>query len=193
MTEGEKTEVNYFEAIRKQYRLSATSVVVLQSDFGTDPRNVVKYAENLCRTRKSFDVAFAVFDRDDHQTYHDALGIAESLDKSLSNDDKQPLRFFAIASVPCFELWLLLHFQDVFAFYHRNQVYTLLNNHMPSYEKGMKTAWQDTSEQMETAATRAQRLRQQFNRRPGTDPYTDVDIVVKTLINGARNLLENRP
>lgn len=185
ITEGEKTEVNYFQAIRRHYRLSAASIVVAPSDFGTDPRNVVRFAEHRCRTEKSFDVVYAVFDRDDHQTYHDALQLAESLDKQLKNNQKEPVRFSAVASVPCFELWLLLHFQDVFAPYHRNQVNTLLRNHLPGYEKGMKTAWQDTSWNWETAAARDQQLRQSYSRRSGTDPYTDVDTVVTSLVRAA--------
>ncbi|MBN9277772.1 MAG: RloB domain-containing protein [Hyphomicrobium sp.] len=42
---------------------------------------------------------------------------AEQLDNTLRNDEKKLVRFFAVPSVPCFELWLLLHFENVLAFF----------------------------------------------------------------------------
>jgi hypothetical protein len=54
-----------------------------------------------------------VFDRDDHASYFEALRAAESLDRKLKNDANQFIRFQAIASVPSFELWLLLHYEDI--------------------------------------------------------------------------------
>jgi hypothetical protein len=59
---------------------------------------------------RAFEKVFAIFDRDAHQSYFDALKLAGSLDGKLRNDLKQPVEFKAIASVPCFELWLLLHY-----------------------------------------------------------------------------------
>ncbi len=46
----------------------------------------------------------SIGDRDDHDSYHEALTLAESLDGKLRNDVKQPVIFQAIASVPSFDL-----------------------------------------------------------------------------------------
>jgi hypothetical protein len=46
-----------------------------------------------------------------HRTYFDALQQAESLDGQLRNDNKQAIKFKVIASVPSFEIWLLLHYE----------------------------------------------------------------------------------
>ncbi len=73
-------------------------------------------------TRRSFDFVYAVFDRDDHLSYHAALALAESLDGRLRNDQKQKVRFVAMLSVPCFEQWLLLHYEDIQAPLHRDEV-----------------------------------------------------------------------
>jgi len=43
------------------------------------------------------------------------LNLAKSLDGKLRYDSNDCVSFKAIASVPCFELWLLLHFEDVHA------------------------------------------------------------------------------
>jgi hypothetical protein len=113
--EGKKTEPNYFNAIKREYRLP--SVRVLPSD-GTDPKQVVNYAWKLFKDGdssmhidpKSFGYVYAVFDRDDHQGYQKAIDYAHD----LGNRKTKGLESFkAIASNPCFELWLLLHFQAV--------------------------------------------------------------------------------
>ena len=54
-----------------------------------------------------------MFDRDDHASYFNALELAASLDDRLRNDNKRPVAFKAIASVPSFEPWLLLHDEDI--------------------------------------------------------------------------------
>ena len=117
VSEGSKTEPHYLGEIRAEYRLHTANVQVQPGLFGTTPVQVVEYAEHLFVNGDelrnvqplAFEQIYAVFDRDDHATYHNALTQAAALDGKLRNDLKQPVRFEAIASVPCFELWLLLH------------------------------------------------------------------------------------
>ncbi len=71
--EGKKTEPNYFEEIRQELRLPKTEVRVLHSDAGTEPRLIVDHAVAVFLEDPSFDIVYAVFDRDEHKTYHDAL------------------------------------------------------------------------------------------------------------------------
>ena len=44
------------------------------------------------------------------------------------NDEGTKASFEAVASVPCFELWLLLHFEDVYAPIHRTEAAERLRN-----------------------------------------------------------------
>ena len=89
--------------------------------LGTAPIQVVRYAQRLFEEGdlrkgirpKSFDQVYAVVDRDDHDSYFDAVNLAKSLDGKRRNDDRQPVTFKAIASIPSFELWLLLHYEDI--------------------------------------------------------------------------------
>jgi len=64
----------------------------------TDPQGIV--AEALAREAK-FDHVFCVIDRDGHQKFDDALMAA-----------RQSPKIDVIASYPCFEYWLLLHFEN---------------------------------------------------------------------------------
>ena len=97
---------------------------------------------------RAFEKVYAVFDRDDHASYHDALALAASLDGKLKNDANQLIRFQAIASVPGFELWLLLHFEDIQAPLHRDEVMRRLKTHIPGYSKGASNAFALTKEHL---------------------------------------------
>lgn len=130
VSEGAKTEPNYFCEIRAAYRLHTTNVEVRHCEIGTSPIQVVQYAESLFRNgdrhkriqARAFEQVYAVFDRDDHDSYFDALQYAAALDGRLKNDIKQDVAFRAVASVPNFELWLLLHYAQVHAPVHRDEV-----------------------------------------------------------------------
>ena len=53
---------------------------------------------------QEFDRIFCVFDRDGHQNYQQAL------DKIAGSPMGKKGKLQAITSVPCFEIWILLHF-----------------------------------------------------------------------------------
>jgi len=183
--EGEKTETNYFNAIRRERRISSARVRIMPSDFGTDPLNVVNYAlDQFLKEDKAFDLVYAVFDRDDHLNFHNALSRAAALDESHKNDAGVLVPFKAIPSVPNFELWLLLHFRDVLAPIHRTAVYAELRKAgvYPAYAKNIASAYDDTKACMAAATQRAVHLRGLFTPPNGTDPYTDVDVLAATIL-----------
>ena len=179
--EGKKTEPNYFEEIRIEARISAIHVCVLPSGFGAQPSRVVEFAVSKFKETKGFEKVFAVFDRDDHPCYANAVRRAESLDRKLKNDENEQIVFKAIVSVPSFELWLLLHYVDIQAFYHRDEVLRRLREHLPNYEKGNDELYTLTQGMLATATSRAERLRTRFSRLPGEEAYTDVDELVGIL------------
>jgi hypothetical protein len=183
--EGEKTETNYFTAIRRERRISSTRVRIMPSDFGTDPLNVVNYAlDQFLKEGKAFDQVYAVFDRDDHLNFHNALSRAAALDETYRNDAGVLVPFNAVPSVPNFELWILLHFRDVLAPMHRTAVYAELRRPgvYPAYAKNIVTAYEDTKAHIADATKRAVHLRGLFEPPNGTDPYTDVDVLAGTIL-----------
>ncbi|WWG65215.1 RloB family protein [Pseudomonas poae] len=62
----------------------------------THPKGIVEYA--IERQRK-FDKVFCAIDRDTHESFDEAIRLSKAHDKIT-----------VIASYPCFEYWLLLHF-----------------------------------------------------------------------------------
>lgn len=189
VSEGSKTEPNYFREIRSAYRLHTANVEVQPSGLGTAPIQVVQYAkelfENGDRHKKiqprAFEQVYAVFDRDDHASYFDALRLAESLNGKLKNDAKQFIRFKAIASVPSFELWLLLHFEDIQAPIHRDEVMRRLKLHIPGYEKGAGRAFATTRDRLDIATQRVEALANRFAADTAPEPFTAIVDLVRLL------------
>ncbi len=76
VSEGSKTEPNYFREIRSAYRLHTANVEVRPSELGTAPIRVVQYAQALFENgdrhkshqRRAFEKVYAVFDRDGHDS-----------------------------------------------------------------------------------------------------------------------------
>jgi hypothetical protein len=189
VSEGSKTEPNYFGEIRAAYRLHTANVEVRPSELGTAPIQVVQYAKELFENGdrhkhiplRAFEQVYAVFDRDDHGSYRDALNLAATLDGKLRNDNKQPVGFRAIASVPSFELWLLLHYEDIQAPIHRDEAMRRLRQHFPGYEKGAECAFATTRDRLDTAMQRAQALAAKFNAYSDPEPYTAIADLVMLL------------
>lgn len=190
VSEGSKTEPNYFREIRSTYRLHTANVEVQPSELGTAPIQVVQYAKNLFEygdrhrniQARAFEQVYAVFDRDDHESYSNALRLAASLDRKLKNDNKQLIRFQAIASIPSFELWLLLHYEDIQAPLHRDDVMRRLKQYIPGYEKGAGRAFATTCDRLVTATQRAEALATRFTAETDPEPYTAIKDLVKLLI-----------
>jgi hypothetical protein len=190
ITEGSKTEPLYFQEIRAHYRLNTASVEVRPSVHGTTPIQVVEYARELFldgnrhnRVQpRAFEQVYAVFDRDEHPSYAEAVRRAAALDGTLKNDAGQRVSFHAIASVPSFELWLLLHFENIQAPIHRDDVLRRLRSHLPHYEKGAGQVFAATRERLATALQHAQALSQRNNALTDPKPFTAVGGLVSTLV-----------
>lgn len=189
--EGEKTEPQYLYEIRQAYKLATAHVQVLHSQIGTQPQQVLEYALMVFKEGDrehgvhagEFDRIVVVFDRDEHQTYHAALTKAAAQSGKLRNGNRVAVPVDVVASVPCFELWLLLHFEDVLAPLHRHEALERLKVHLPGYEKGGGGHWQATQARLGDATARARRLAEITNAFDGTQPYTAMHELVSRLVH----------
>ncbi len=189
VTEGSKTEPQYLEEIRAAHQLHSANVEVQPGQIGTAPIQVVRYAQQLFEygdlhkgiRPQSFDQVYAVFDRDDHDSYFDALSLARSLDGNLRNDERQPVSFRAVPSIPSFELWLLLHYEDIQGPIHRDDVMARLKQHMPGYDKGAGGVFATTRDRLEIATQRALALAVKFNAYNDPEPFTALHELVTLL------------
>lgn len=190
--EGSKTEPWYLGEIRQQLRLPSANVQVQPAAYGTEPLKIVEYAERLFTEgqralgihARSFDHVVVVFDRDEHHTYHSALQRVAALNGRLENDEQFKVPFEAVVSVPCFELWLLLHFEDVFAPLHRDAAIAQLRRHLAGYAKGQGSHWAVTRDRLDAATGRANALvAAGHTAEDGTQPYTNMHELVRRLLH----------
>lgn len=186
--EGKKTEPNYLQELRAAMRIHAANLVVLHEGV-TEPRQIVDAAWEIFQHGKDYfrpkaaDVVVAVFDRDEHRTYHDALDFAASLDaKKTKNDDRQSVRFLAVPSNSCFELWLLLHFKDQQTPIHRHLALDQVRESLPDYDKGMDRLFARTREYLPVALQRAYRMAERFDPR-SDGPWTGMHLLVHLLLD----------
>lgn len=190
--EGSKTEPLYLGEIRQQLRLPSANVQVQPAAYGTEPLRIVEYAERLFTEgqralgihARTFDRVVVVFDRDEHHTYHAALQRVAALNGRLENDERVKVPFEAVVSVPCFELWLLLHFEDVFAPLHRDEAIVRLRGYLAGYAKGRGSNWAVTRERLDVATARAEALLAAGHAaEDGTQPYTNMHELVRRLLH----------
>lgn len=124
VTEGVVTEVQYFKELCRHLRATGTNVLgVNVKGAGRDPVHVVSKASNeskngtMIGTEAGFDAVWCVFDVDDHERIETAVELARKLGFDLA------------VSNPCFEVWLLWHFEECEQYLSGDQVREKLKKH----------------------------------------------------------------
>ncbi len=173
--EGE-TEQEYFEAARIQYRLSTAEVVVADNNVGAAPISVVQCAENKCREPGGYDKVFCVFDRDGHESFDRARARLQAIAKRK----RAPLPVEEAISIPCFEYWVLLHFERTDAPFQRcaDVVRHIRTNHLGTYEKANAAVSRELMNTVDEAVANAEwvEARAADNNH---NPYTSVHRVLQ--------------
>lgn len=197
VTEGEVTEPVYFDAIRRSLSVQALEIAIVAAGRG-DPRRLAEAALEERRRRKrnardgrlafsqaeDFDELWIVFDTDiplAHGRFHDGIAFANS--KGVKSGH----------STPCFEFWLLLHFECTTAPMHK------CANVKPRLEKAMGATYEKTSqasgklippliEKLDAARTNAATVRRHHVGAGTTqpaNPSTEVDRLIAAIIEAA--------
>jgi hypothetical protein len=179
--EGKKTEPNYFRDLRKAFGLNPMNVVIADKRHGLDPMSLVEYALEEYKKEPDFNHVFCVFDRDKHQTYDAAL------DKIRAFRIRRGTILHPTTSIPCFEIWLLLHFIYTTRSYcaacndsNCELVMSELKQYIPDYKKGAKDIFIN-DERLDIAIKYAKQL-DEFHLTSGTDnPSTKIHLLVEHL------------
>lgn len=95
LCEDSKSCLNYLEDAARHFR-SYADIEIAHCDR-TDPLGIVRVA--IAR-KNQYDEIYCAIDRDSHQHFAEALGLADAHKEKLD----------VIVSYPCYEYWLLLHF-----------------------------------------------------------------------------------
>lgn len=163
-----KTEKNYVNDFC--YDLGLTSVEVILSPY-SDAIGIVNYAIAIYEKDRDFDRVYCVFDHDSQVGYNQA--VAKIHDKR---------KFHEAVSIPCFEYWLLLHFQKS----HRpfricNDVIKVLKKYLPDYKKNMSGLHGKVKNKTAAAVRHAAEVLREMQRVDAVNPTTKVHLLVVDL------------
>ena len=180
ITEGQ-TEVAYFNSFKRRQG----PILVVESGQ-PDPVRLVKLAQAR-RQDLEVDQTWIVFDRDKRtndtkQKARFSQGLAKAEDNQIN----------CAYSNDCFELWLLLHFQDVSSDLDRKTIKSKLAKHFSkkfkiNYQatKADKTIYAQLQPLTQVAIKRAKQLDRKHQQTPAVDanPSTTVYKLVEKLID----------
>jgi RloB-like protein len=172
--EGEKTEPAYFNALKAHYPGSLISIeYVAPAGVPITIKDKVKARMAELRQEQrgdpsaKADTIWAVFDQDNHLKVAEAIAGCESAGAQVAYSN------------PCFEVWLILHYEDYHAPDDHHQVQKRYKELDPAYEpKGSKipncAALMEKVEQAENFAENQCKCREEEGSplgRPSTTVY----------------------
>ena len=188
VTEGKKTEPNYFLALRNRLQLAAADVEILHPD-GTDPITLTRAAIELRDVRRkqakkgfkiAYDEVWVVFDLEKPHDERRKLAA-----EAMRIKEAAAIKF--AFSDPSFEFWLLLHEEYTTApLEDCDKVIKRLVAFWENYAKGQSPA-PGFLEKTPVAVAHAERCRKHHESSGGDgNPSTNVDILVRQLNTATR-------
>lgn len=182
--EGKNTEPTYFKVLRDAYASESLTLEIFGGigvPFTIASKAVARAKGNRAafparrtdvETAKS-DEVWAVFDRDEHPRYEEALSLCRAHGVHVARSN------------PCFELWLILHEQDYDRPNSRRGVQSELQRLRPEYRvrKGKTPDCHDLVKRVIAAEERAQRqLRnRELDGLPFGNPSTTVGLLSRQI------------
>jgi hypothetical protein len=179
LTEGESTEVIYFESIKKridkqfQDQLIVEKIDLIVSGQGKSTTKLVEIAEKL-KAKTDYQAIWLVFDKDSFTDFDHAIDLAAKKDMMVA------------WSNPSFEFWFLLHFETLTVPIDNTLLLDKLLKHLPTYKKSASIEFDDLEVHFTKAIQRANRLKQRYqeenvHRPSAQNPYTRVHVLLEML------------
>lgn len=178
VTEGALTEPKYLRSFNLIHTDNAIRLVI-RPGIG-DPRAVV---ERAVREKKALrgdslagqDTVWAVFDRDVHPRFAEAIDLARGNDILLA------------VSNPCFEIWGVFHYRDFDAEVHRHECQRELARLCPSYSSSGSKVFDDSAiieQGYSSAVARAKNSRRRRQKEGNSEgnPSTRVYLLTEYIL-----------
>jgi D-mannonate dehydratase len=175
-TEGEKTEPNYFNAIKNELRLNEIDIKVHGMGYNTMP--LVEWVVDEKNSVKDIDEDtdwWVVFDKDNFSIFDQAIekAISEGIKVAYSNE--------------CFELWFILHFDFLNTAIGREKYYEKLTHLLSrKYDKNISGIYDFIKDKEGVAIRNARKLEEEHDREgvhlfSKRDPSTTVYKLIEQL------------
>jgi hypothetical protein len=186
--EDEKSSRLYFEALKREVR--SNRIVVIAEHAGSAPKSVIEAAKKAKNDRElmfqkdiadRFDEVWVVFDTE---------GPGNKLRNRQARDaieQARQLKFHTSVSNPCFEYWLILHFEYfVSPIADSAEACKRLKKHIQDYHKN-RECYLSTRSKLKTAIIHSKRVRKERCEPLGSHPCdchpsTEIDLLVASLL-----------
>lgn len=174
VTNGKSTEYNYFSDYSKSLPKGTVRLEPLFKHGS--PSAVIKKAID-CEKAGNYDEVWAVFDKDEFADFETAVAQSSKVKSGYSN--------------PAFELWALIHFQDVSSGIHRDVCIQKLENHLKNNDPGFRYSKSqnlsifsllDQYGNQDDACRRAKRMETKAGSQPWkTNPTTSIHTLIERI------------
>lgn len=160
LCEGAKTEVGYFSEMKRSLQIPSMDI-----KHRNGMKDVIAYVDDS--NIRNFNEIWCVVDHDERNE-----DVRLLINRIKMINKRRPKRYElsrieAIISVPCFEYWLLIHFEDTTRAYRGipgksacKQVTKRLKTYLPDYNKADPRIYSICYELLETAIVRAKKRRE---------------------------------
>lgn len=182
ISEGTVTEPQYFRDIKGDKELSrklAAAQIVVWDTSKNSHRELVALAVEMKKAaekeRNPYDQIWVVVDRDGYTKHPEAFNRADSTGISIA------------FSSPCFEYWLLLHYEYSTAGFHNcDAAIEKLKGYISGYKKGV-SCYHNLKHLTQTAITNSERVMAHWNQLDDSPvweriPYTNLGKLVAILV-----------
>lgn len=194
LCEGQRTEPNYFEGFKKSRNLASVVVRPLRSGQ-VGPTGLFKRVREELGADSGWDEIYCVLDHDGREakirTFQTKLAAV--------NEEAELCRIEMILSDPCFEFWLLLHFEFTDRPFSKGShgtacedVVRKLRRHLHAYHKNDAHVFEKCHEHVYTAIENAEKLQNAESLTPQSIPYTNVGLLIKRLLELSGSLPGSR-
>lgn len=180
--EDDKSAPNYFECLKRHFKLSATSITIAGSGGRSQPVQVVERAIELKKASNDansgtepFSEIWCIIDGDYGTKINNARFKANANNVSLA------------ISTKCFEYWILLHFEsnNISTLDCSQVIRTLRKNHLPGYQKG-KVDFSSVVTKVNDARARAEQIRKPGIARgeppENQNPCSDLYLLIEKIL-----------
>jgi hypothetical protein len=177
--EGKKDEPNYFEGLRSKLRLSTVEIKIAGKECDPVPMKVTEYA--IEKKKDGYDTIWCVMDVDNRHNNT----LPKAIKKAKSENIKIAL------SNPCFEYWLLLHFEKISpqmdAKKTKKELKKAFKKHYPQCKKCNLT-FEELHPRIDTAIANSKRIiaEHHYDNDISSDecnPCTHVHLVVEEILD----------
>jgi hypothetical protein len=173
----------YFKDFRSDLRLSNLDVHICGEECGSAPTSVYEYAvQEYNRDKKengddnAYDKVYCVFDRDQHADFARAMDAIK----------RAGVPFQAIPSYPCFELWILMHFEASSAPLPKcDDAIKKIKQHLSGYKKNegkFKKIYPIIKEQTSDAIKNSKQVLKEVQQVQAENPSTLIHVIAEHLI-----------